>query len=82
MLNAMKSWTAIATCAALATTGCASGASMRVAPIQPAPGATAFPSDRDRGDHHPTREPLDPLDLHPFELRKQHFQRLTFTPGT
>jgi gentisate 1,2-dioxygenase len=41
MLNAMKSWTAIATCAALATTGCASGASMRVAPIQPAPGATA-----------------------------------------
>jgi hypothetical protein len=41
MLNAMKSWAAIATCAALATTGCASGASMSVAAIHPAPGATA-----------------------------------------
>ena len=27
---------------------------------RPAPGTAAFPSDRGRGDHHPTREPLDP----------------------
>ena len=60
----------------------ASVAAVHPCRTRPAPRTAAFPSDRGRGDHHPTRQPLDPLDMHPFELRKQQLQRLTFTLGT
>ena len=49
---------------------------------RPAPRAAAFLPDRGRGDHHPVRRPLDLLNMHPFELRKQDIQRPKITPRT